>query len=59
MNTPSPASEAMCLERFLTPTRSRLHDPEQKKHSEMENEEDQHSDEHGGVLAFFKDLLQH
>jgi hypothetical protein len=49
----------MFLERSLAPTRNRLHDPEQKKHSEMENDEDQHGEEHGGVLAFFKDLLQH
>lgn len=52
-------SDAMSLGRSLTPTRSRLHDPEQEEHSEMENDEDQHGDEHGGVLAFLKDLLQH
>lgn len=36
-----------------------LHDSEQEKHAEMEDEEDQHRDEHCGVFAFFEDLLQH
>jgi hypothetical protein len=36
-----------------------LHDPEQIKHAEMEDDENRHCDEHCGVFAFFKDLLQH
>jgi hypothetical protein len=60
-NAPSPENEERKRPvRFLrTVITNRLHDLDQIEHSEMENDEDQHRDEHEGVFAFLKDFLEH